>query len=308
MIDSREQKKGAGFALLAFFFWGGLTPLYFKAVSGVPPIETLANRVIWSLLLVGVLLFAMKRVAGLRAALASPKVLRTLLLAAFFVSLNWFLYIYAINASMTVEAALGYYINPLINVILGMVVLRERLSRAQGLAVLLAALGVANLTWQLGAVPWVGLALALSFGIYGLIRKTAPLASLEGLFMETLLLAPFAIGLLVYLQFFGGGQSMSLADPGFFGLLMLSGPVTALPLIWYASAARRLRYSTIGLFQYLAPTCIMLTAVFVFGEPFTQAHLVTFACIWAALAIYSFDSLLTARRLRRAQFLGKAPA
>ena len=307
-MDGKEFGKGAAFALSAFLFWGVITPLYFKAVSGLPALEILAHRVVWSLLLMTALLVAMKRFEGLRAALRNRRALVVLLAAALFVSLNWLGYIYAISASMTVEAALGYYINPLVNVLLGMLVLRERLSRAQGLAVLLAAVGVANLTWQLGAVPWVGLFLAFSFGIYGLIRKTAPLNSLEGLFMETLLLAPLAAGYLIYLGSIGASQSISVDDPMMLGLLVLSGPVTALPLIWYASGARRLRYSTLGLFQYVAPTCIMLTAVFIFGEPFTPAHLVTFACIWTALAIYSADSLMSARRTRRAaRLMEKAP-
>jgi chloramphenicol-sensitive protein RarD len=297
-VDSSENRKGGAFALAAFLFWGVVTPIYFKAVSSISPFEILAHRIVWSLLLVGVLLLAMGRAAALRASISGGGMLRRLMVSALFVSLNWLLYIYAINASMTVEAALGYYINPLVNVVLGMVVLRERLSRAQSLAVLLAAFGVVYLTLQLGQVPWVGLLLALSFGIYGLIRKTAPLNSLEGLFMETLLLLPFALLFLGYLLL-TGEASFSFEAPDLLWLLILSGPVTALPLIWYASGARRLRYSTIGLFQYLAPTCIMLTAVFLFGEPFTPAHLVTFACIWTALAIYSADSFVSARRARR---------
>ncbi len=297
-MDSPESRKGAAFALAAFLFWGLVTPIYFKAVSGLSPFEILAHRIVWSLVLVGGLLLVMGRTAALRASLSGGKMIQRLMVSAFFVSLNWLIYIYAISASMTVEAALGYYINPLVNVVLGMVVLRERLSRAQGLAVLLAAFGVAYLTLQAGQVPWVGLALAFSFGIYGLIRKTAPLNSLEGLFMETLLLLPFALLYLGYL-IATGEAAFSFEAPDLLLLLVLSGPVTALPLIWYASGARRLRYSTIGLFQYLAPTCIVLTAVFLFGEPFTQAHLVTFACIWTALAVYSTDSLVSARRLRR---------
>ena len=299
MTPDAETGRGVGFALAAYLFWGVVTPIYFKAVSSVPALEVLANRILWSLVLVGALLVVMGRARGLLETLRGPRVLTVLLAAAFFVSLNWFVYIHAINSGIVLEAALGYYINPLVNVLLGMVVLGERLSRAQVLAVLLAALGVANLTWQMGTLPWVGLILAFSFGIYGLIRKTAALASLQGLFMETLLLSPLALGYLIYLQLAGGGQHLLTGDAWLSLLLVLAGPVTALPLIWYASGARRLRYSTMGLLQYLAPSCIVLTAVFVFAEPFTTAHRVTFGFIWLALAIYSFDSLQTVRRQRR---------
>ncbi|MET4805234.1 EamA family transporter RarD [Limibacillus sp. MBR-115] len=299
-----EGKTGVAFALCAFLFWGLVTPLYFKWASAIPPLEILAHRIVWSLALVGILLYFWRRYAGLRRSLGQRRTLLVLLAAAIFVSLNWITYIWAISSGQAVEAALGYYINPLVNVVLGFVVLRERLNRAQMVAVAIAATGVINLTLQLGSVPWLALTLACTFGIYGLIRKTAPLASMEGLFMETVLLTPFALGYIFFLEIGGQGTVGETGWSGLF-LLILSGPVTALPLIWYASGARRLRFSTIGLFQYLAPTCIVLVAVFLFGEPFTTAHLITFACIWTALAIYSFDSL-RASRTRRAAAIAAA--
>jgi chloramphenicol-sensitive protein RarD len=203
-------------------------------------------------------------------------------------------FIWAITDGRVLETSLGYYINPLVNVLLGVLVLRERLSPWQALAVALATIGVLNLAFQLGSIPWVSLTLAVSFGIYGLIRKTIRLNSIEGLFVETALIAPLALGYLIYLGVTGTG-ALGAHDGTTDILLLLSGVVTALPLLAFASAARRLQYTTVGFFQYIAPTGHFLLAVFVYGEAFTGAHLVTFGLIWTALAIFTAQSLHAAR-------------
>ncbi|HSR72800.1 MAG TPA: EamA family transporter RarD, partial [Kiloniellales bacterium] len=221
---------------------------------------------------------------------------RVLLLASTtLVSINWLVFIWAIGHDRVLEASLGYYINPLMNILLGVLVLRERLTGWQGVAVALAVAGVLNLGLRVEGFPWVSLALAGSFSLYGLLRKTMRVESIDGLFVETALLTLIALSYLVVLGVRGAG-ALTLAEPGMAGLLMLSGAVTAIPLILFASGARRLDYATVGFFQYVAPSGQFLLAVLVYHEPFTPAHLVTFALIWTALAIFSVQSFGAARR------------
>lgn len=289
---------GAAYALGAFFLWG-ISPLYFKAVDQVPIFEVLAHRILWSVIFLFLLLTAGRRWALLRAALREPRTLTMLMLSTLVVSVNWFFFIWAIANDRVLESSLGYYINPLVNVLLGTIFLRERLTKWQMVAVGLAAIGVLNLTLQVGTLPWVSLLLASTFGIYGLIRKTIKVESVDGLFVETSIVLPLAVGYLVYLTINGQAAFGSL-DLQTDLLLIAAGLVTAIPLIWFTSGARRLNYSTVGLFQYLAPTCQFLLAVLAFGEAFTWAHVVTFSCIWTALAIYSTQSWMVARRQRSA--------
>ncbi len=284
---------GGAYAAAAFFFWG-INPLYFKLLVEVPPLEVLAHRVIWALPLLALLVAVNKSWRDLVSALADHRTLSLLVLSTMIVSSNWFVYISSIADEQVLQSSLGYYINPLVNILLGVLVLGERLTRWHGVAVALAALGVVNLAIQIGGIPWIALYLAFSFGLYGLIRKRLSLASVEGLFVETALLTPLAFG---YLLWLGAEGQFLTGDAARDGLLLLAGVVTAAPLIWFTSGARRLNYSTVGFFQYLSPTCLFLLAVFVFDEPFTRAHLVTFACIWAALLIFTVESI---RRLRRA--------
>ena len=290
----RERRLGGLSALAAFGMWG-VIPVYIKAVAHVPAPELLAHRTFWSVILLLVLIVLGRRWRALRAALAEPRVWLLLAVSTSLLALNWLVFIWAIGDGRVLETSLGYYINPLVNVLLGVLVLRERLTPWQALAVALATIGVLNLAFQLGSIPWVSLTLAVSFGIYGLIRKTIRLNSIEGLFVETALVAPMALGYLIYLGVTGAG-ALGGGDRATDILLMLSGVITALPLLAFASAARRLQYATVGFFQYIAPTGHFLLAVFVYGEVFTSAHLITFGLIWTALAIFTADSLRAMRR------------
>jgi len=293
-----ERLVGAACALGAFLTWGVL-PIYFKAIAAAPPLEIVAHRIVWSaLLLLGVIALR-HRWAALRRGLADRRTRRLLLASTLLVSSNWLIFVWAITSGRVLESSLGYYINPLMNVLLGLLVLRERLSRVQGLAVLLAAVGVANLAVQSAAFPWVSLSLAGTFSLYGLVRKTMALGALDGLFVETnLLLVPAVIFLAV--QVASGDSAFLAGDTRLDLLLVLSGLFTTLPLLLFTSAVRRLNYATVGLFQYIVPTSHFLLAVFVFGERFTSAHLVTFALIWTALALYSGEVVRVARRRRTA--------
>ncbi len=291
---NQDFKTGVLYATAAFIFWG-LTPIYFKAVDQVPPLELLAQRVVWSVPLIALLVSAGRQWGNLKRALASLKVWAVLALTTCLISAAWFVFIYAMVNGKVLEASLGYFINPLVNVVLGMVFLKERLRPWQLAAVLLAAAGTVNLALSYGQVPWISLTLALCFSAYGLLRKTVPIESLNGLFVETSFLLPPALAYLIWLAangqgaFWSGGAEVT-------GLLLLSGAVTALPLIWFTSAARRLPYTTLGLFQYLGPSIQLLLAVFVYHEPFTSSHLITFGCIWAGLLLYMIDSFRAQRQ------------
>jgi chloramphenicol-sensitive protein RarD len=292
LSSDTEARKGVAFGLSAYLLWGFL-PAYFKLIGEVLPTEVVAQRVLWSVLLLAGLILAARRWGKLRAGLADPKVLRILALSALLIGFNWLVYIWAIGAEHVLETSLGYFLNPLVNVIMGVLLLKERLTRAQGLAVGLAAIGVAVLAVGAASGLWISLALALSFATYGLIRKIAPVDSLEGLTIETVLLAPVAA---VYLLWLSGTGSMKFGtELDLSVLLALGGVVTATPLLLFAAAARRLRYSTLGLLQYVAPTIQFLLAVLAYGEPLTTAHLICFAFIWSGLAIYAADGLRSAR-------------
>jgi chloramphenicol-sensitive protein RarD len=282
---------GVALATGAFLCWG-LFPIYFKLVGAVPAVEMLANRVVWSLLFVTGLITVLRGWPAVLAVFPNRRLVAILTLSAVVISLNWGVFIWAIANDRVLQSSLGYYINPLVSVVLGVVVLRERLRAAQWAAVGLAAAGVAYQVIGLGAFPWVALTLAFSFGFYGLIRKMAAVDAYSGLFVETLILSPVALAYLTWLEATGRG-ALGAGDWGLNGLIAASGVVTALPLILFVAGAKRIRLSTLGLLQYTVPTGHLLLAVFVYGEPFTRGNLVTFGCIWAALAIYTFD---TARR------------
>jgi chloramphenicol-sensitive protein RarD len=281
---------GAG----AFVLWG-IFPIYFKLVAAVPAPEVLAHRIVWSMVFVGGLIALRRRWPAVGAALANRRLLATLVLSASVVSVNWVVYIWAVGEGRILGASLGYYINPLVSVVLGVVVLGERLRPAQWAAVGLAVVAVG---WQIigfGTVPWVALTLAVSFGFYGLIRKVAKVDAFTGMFVETLVLSPLAVGYLVFLAVVGGGAFGRLGVQMDL-LLVLSGVITPLPLILFVAGAQRIRLSTIGLLQYIAPTGQFLLAVFLYDEPFTRDSGVTFALIWLALALYTFDTLRHERR------------
>lgn len=282
-----ESALGVIYALLAYGAWG-LMPLYWKAIAWLPADQIVAHRVIWSLLVLAVLLAWFGRFDALRRVFADFRLLRWLLVSAVLISINWLVFVWAVAHERLLQASLGYFINPLFNILLGFVFLQERLNRWQGLAVALATLGVLWQTLAVGVVPWVSLALAGSFGLYGLVRKMAPVDGLLGLAAETLLLVPPA---LLYLLWVDGDGAMWFSH-GTAGALLITqaGLITALPLLWFANAARRLRYTTLGFIQYLAPTGHLLLGLW-FGEVFTAEHAISFGLIWLALALYTGETL-----------------
>ena len=282
-----SARTGTVAAAAAFFLWG-LFPLYWKLLAAVPALEVVAHRTAWGFVAVAAWVTLRRRWADSRAVASRPGTIARLAGSAVLIALNWLLYVWAVAHDHVVEASLGYFINPLVNVLLGVLVLRERLSRAQWLAVALAATGVALLTAGHGRLPWIALALAVSFGLYGLARKTVGADAVVGLLWETGLLAPLAAGWLVSLEARGAG-AFGAARPGTSALLAFGGAVTAVPLVLFALGARSLPLSTLGLLQYLSPSIQFLLAVLVFREPFTAAHAATFACIWAALAVLTWD-------------------
>jgi chloramphenicol-sensitive protein RarD len=281
------------YALLAYGTWGVL-PVYWKWLVAVPLAEVLAHRVAGTVVFSLVLLAVLRRLPEVREALRSPRERRALLASGSLIAVNWGVFIWAVGAGRIVETSLGYYLNPIVNVLLGTLVLRERLSRAQGLAVALAAAGVGVMLVSHGRLPWIALVLASSFGLYGLMHKLSRVRPVPALAIETGTLAPLALGFLALGTNPPGG---ALAEgPALTRALLLgAGPITALPLLWFGSAARRLPLSTLGLFQYLAPTLALLLAVFLYGEPFTRAHALAFLLIWAALALYTWEAFQSSR-------------
>lgn len=280
---------GSAYAVLAYGAWG-LLPIYWKFFQQSSAIEVLCHRMIWSLVFLSGILIVQQRQAEVRALLKSPRSLYLLMLTAALLTCNWGLYIYGVNSDRVVETSLGYFINPLVTVLLGFVFLRERLQRGQQVAVTLAALGVGYFIWQFGAVPWIALGLALTFAFYGLLRKIVAVAPLVGLAVETLMITPVTLALVSYWQVTGVGNFGSTMPLSL--LFIGAGVMTSMPLLWFNNAAKRLRLSTLGLFQYMAPSIQLVLGVFLYQEPFTPTHLVTFGCIWTALVIYSTTSLL----------------
>ncbi|WP_242395804.1 EamA family transporter RarD [Anaeromyxobacter oryzisoli] len=293
----QPRSKGFLYAFAAYLAWGFL-PLYFKALRGIPAPEVLAHRVVWSVVLLAAVVVAARRGAALREALArGPRgVLAT---TSALIAGNWLLYIWAIQSGRVVEASLGYFVNPLVNVLLGVVFLGEPLSVRQRGALALAGAGVLALVVRLGTFPWVALLLALTFGLYGLLRKRAAVDPLAGLLVETTFLVPLALALLLARAASGAGAFGHGLAPSI--LLALAGPITAIPLVWFAVGVQRLRLSTMGLIQYVAPTCQFLLGVVLYREPFTRAHALAFGLIWSSLVVYSWDLVVTARRLEVAR-------
>lgn len=288
------KHKGILYGLLAYTAWG-LFPIYWKALKTVPPIEILSHRMVWSFVFMLGVLAVTRRWSWIRPALRQPKILGAFLLTAVFLSVNWFVYIWGVNAGYIVETALGYFINPLVNVLLGYLFLRERLRMGQGLAVALALGGVLYLTILYGSLPWIALTLAFSFGFYGLLRKTAVLDSVEGLSLETAWLFLLAAGLLITFEARGTG-SLGHSSLQVNLLLIGSGVITAVPLLFFAASARLVTLTTLGILQYVAPTLQFLIGVFVYGEAFSRHQLVGFSFIWLALLVYTLEGALHNRR------------
>ena len=285
---------GLVYAALAFVWWG-LFPLYFRIVTTVASSEILAHRVVWCLLTLATVLSWRGQWAWLRQVLRQPKVLLAFLASALLIGGNWLAYIWAVSHGHVIEASLGYFITPLVNVLLGMTILHERLRRAQWVALAIAAAGVVWLTAQAGRPPWIALSLAITFGGYGLLRKIAVLGALEGLTLETLLLAPLAV-LVLGIATLNGSASFPAPDLLTNAWMIALGPITAVPLLLFAAGARRLSMATLGIVQYVGPSIQFALGIWVFGEPFSAARFAGFACIWLALLIYSADGWRRARR------------
>nr|WP_077617406.1 EamA family transporter RarD [Bacillus sinesaloumensis] len=289
--NMREYKIGILYTAIAYIAWGVL-PLYWKLIDSIPAVEILAHRIVWSLVFVLLIILISNKgkqlVTSLKEIFKNKIKLVGIIASSILITINWATYIWAVNTDHIIDASLGYYINPLVSVLLGIIVLKERLLFWQGISFGLAGIGVLILTFQYGSFPWVAFTLALSFGFYGLTKKLAKLDSLIGLAMETMVVAPIA---LIYLGFLhnSGVGSFSGASFDVKLLLMGAGVATALPLLWFASGANRIPLSVVGILQYIAPTISLLLGVFLYQEHFTKVHLVTFICIWAALLIYSFS-------------------
>jgi chloramphenicol-sensitive protein RarD len=283
-------RLGVVLGLGAYLSWGFL-PIYMKAVGAVAAPEILAHRILWSVVLLLGVVAILRRWPAVATLIRAPRTLAVLALTALLIGGNWLTYIWAVNAGFVLETSLGYFVTPLLNVALGVFFLRERLRPAQTAAVGFAVAGVALLTIAQGGLPWISLFLALSFSVYGLLRKIAPVDPLTGLLAETALLAPLS---LAYIAAYGAHDFGT--DAGLDTLLILSGVITAAPLLMFAAAAKRLRYATLGLLQYLAPTIQFLLAILLYREPLTGAHIATFAFIWAGLALYAVDSVRAARQ------------
>ncbi len=302
--DERQRRARVGvlYGVLAYGAWG-VVPLYFKAVSSVPAMQVLMHRIVWSVVLLSLLMLLRKQWGVARAALRHRRTAATLLLSSVLIAINWFVFIWSVENDRVLEASLGYFINPLVNVLLGFIFLGERMRKLQVLGVALATIGVAVQTWLVGSLPLVSLVLAVSFGLYALLRKTARVESLVGLTLETYILLPLA---LVYLAWIGAaGEGAFLAGSLRMDLLLVAaGVVTAVPLLWFAAAARRIQLTTMGFLQYLAPSGHLLCALW-FGETLAWQRLLAFGFIWLAIILYSTDAAL--HRPRRRPRTGEAP-
>ena len=285
-----EAQIGIGYALLAFSAWGFL-PIYWKLLDTIPSLEVLAHRMVWSVLFLLGLLAIQKRLGEFQDLLKTPKYICVLLGTAMLLGINWFVYIYGVNTNQIVETSLGYFINPLFNVLLGTIFLKERLNYWQSLALGMATLGVLNFLWDFNSLPWIALSLALTFSFYGLLRKMMPVKPLVGLLVETVLLSPFAVVMIVIWNLEGtgniGGEWSNVI------LLVGAGVVTSLPLLWFTNAGKRLRYTTLGFIHYMTPSIQLVIGVYLYNEPFTSTHAVTFGLIWTGLIIYSINAFQT---------------
>jgi chloramphenicol-sensitive protein RarD len=292
------NRRGFAAAAGAFAIWG-VFPIYFHPLREISPLEIIAHRVVWSCLFVLIWTALRGEMSTLRATLADRSILGRLAVTASLITINWVVYVWAITNGHVVESSLGYFINPLVNVLLGVALLSERLTRAQWIAVVLATAGVAYLTIVAGRPPWIALTLAFSFGIYGLIRKLAKVESLPGLATETLVLLPCAVGYLLWCEF-AGNAALGHARPAITALLIGSGPLTAIALFLFGYGARQLPYSTLGVLQYIAPTLQLASGVIALHERFERTRAIGFALIWAALLIYAGEGLWLSRKQRRA--------
>ncbi len=284
-MTSQDTSRGFAFALSAYLLWGFL-PIFMKALGHIPPPEVIAHRVVWSVPIAALVLVVRGEFGGIWPLLRQPRMLAMGAATAALISVNWGIYVWAIGAGHALDAALGYYINPLFSVFLGAVLLKEKLSPRQIAAIGLAALAVALLTWEAGKVPLVALGLTVTWGFYAYLKRSLPLAANQGFFLEILILSPFALAYMAWSGAQGSGH-FAAGNAADTGLLLACGLVTAVPLMLYANGAKGLRLSTIGILQYISPTMILITAILIFKEPFGTAQMLAFPMIWAALGLYT---------------------
>ncbi|XJZ26491.1 EamA family transporter RarD [Bacillota bacterium Lsc_1132] len=301
-MNSSEQKQGAIQAGFSYLLWG-LLPIYWKLLEKVAAKEILANRIFWSFVFMIVVLLITKKwglfIGTLKGFAVNKKQMYALAIASFLISINWFIYIWAVNSGQMIEASLGYYINPLVSFLLGMIVLKERLTGAQYVSFFLAAAGVLIISFSYGRFPWIAIALALSFGLYGLAKKLINVESSVGLTLETLVMTPFALIYMIYLLFNGASAFLS-AGAGTDVLLVGAGAATAVPLLYFAKGAQKIPLSLLGFLQYIAPTITLILGIFMYGEHFSKVQLLAFLFIWSALTIYSISKtkLFTAYKMK----------
>lgn len=299
------MRKGILFAIGAYVLWG-LFPLYWKQLQAIPAKEIVAHRIVWSFVFLGIIISSKRRILEILKTIRKPRIIAIYTCSALLIFANWLTYIWAVNSGYIVDASLGYFINPLVSVVLGIIFFRERLRIGQWIAILLACAGVGYLTFKYGALPWIGLVLAFSFGTYGLIKKLAPLEALEGQTIEMALLSILALPFLLYLEkhhvgsFIHAGLTPTI-------LLILGGAVTAIPLLMFSAAARQIPLSMIGILQYLAPSLQFSIGVWVYGEGFPPYKLVGYSLIWSALLVYTVEGLRHQQKSRKAMACPEIP-
>ena len=294
-MSDKSVKSGVIFAVSAYIMWG-IAPLYFKLLTRVPALEILMHRIVWSVLVLCVLLFVRKKIPQVKKAISDSKVVRTLAISGFLLACNWLIFIWAVNNNQLLDASLGYFINPLFNVLLARLFLQESLSRLQLLAVFVALLGVALLVVSYAQIPWIALLLAITFSVYGLLRKKVNVDSMPGLLVESSLMLPFA---LLYWFIADTSRGNMLANSNELNLtLLMAGIVTTAPLLCFTAAAKRIRFTTLGFFQYIGPSLMFLMAILFFQEPLDMTRVITFALVWCGLLIYVVDSLRVYRKAK----------
>ncbi|MFT4806812.1 MAG: chloramphenicol-sensitive protein RarD [Paraglaciecola sp.] len=295
-MNDKSVKAGVLFALAAYSMWG-IAPIYFKLLTSVPALEIVMHRIVWSVLVLCLLLFVRKKFRQVFMAIRDPKIIATLSISGLLLAVNWLIFIWAVNNDKMLDASLGYFINPLFNVLLARLFLQESLTRLQLLAVFVALSGVVFLIFSYGQLPWIALALATSFSIYGLLRKKVTVDSMPGLLIESCIMLPFA--LLYWLMMDTSSGNMLANSFDLNTTLLLAGVVTTAPLLCFTAAARRIRYTTLGFFQYIGPSLMFLLAVLHYQEPLDVTRVVTFVFVWSGLLIYVYDSLRVYRKSRQ---------
>ena len=295
-MNDKSVKAGVLFALAAYSMWG-IAPMYFKLLTSVPALEIVMHRIVWSVLVLCLLLAVRKKFGQVFKAIRDPKVIATLSISGLLLAANWLVFIWAVNNDQMLDASLGYFINPLFNVLLARFFLHESLTRLQLLAVFVALAGVAFLIFSYGQLPWVALVLAISFSIYGLLRKKVSVDSMPGLLIESCIMLPFALLYWFVMDTTSGNMLANSTDLNV--TLLLAGVVTTAPLLCFTAAARRIRYTTLGFFQYIGPSLMFLLAVIHYQEPLDTTRVVTFVCVWSGLLIYVYDSLRVYRKSRQ---------